>query len=180
MSYALPVGASVRYFMQLMGQEIPDEYTMPDAETWEMRLRLIDEELTEMKEAYEEGDFAGFLDAAVDLVYVTAGVPLCAGLTQFDEAFAAVHAANMAKAPVCEDCKGSGELLARRLPAHEKQERGRFGKDETTTCGSCAGVGRIVSRRDDGKVLKPVGWTAPDIEAIIRKVTDASPSHPVR
>ena len=161
MSYALPVGKSVEYFMRLMGQEIPDEYTMPDPETWEMRKKLIEEEYKEMREAYEAGDFAAFLDAAVDLVYVAVGAALDAGLTQFDEAFDAVHRANMEKAPTCERCKGTGFTRGHSL------------------CGECAGKGRIVKRRVDGKILKPVGWVAPDIASIIWKETDARPHPPV-
>lgn len=168
MSNQIPVGKSVEYFMRLMGQEIPDEPTVLDEETWKLRLALIDEERKELIEAHEAGDLAAFLDAIVDLVYVAVGSAPAAGLTQFDEAFAAVHRANMDKAPECADCGGCGEILVRRLPT--------FGKDETEPCETCAGKGRIVQYRDDGKVLKPVGWVAPDIASIIWKETDARPA----
>ncbi len=128
----LPVGAAVRYFMQLMGQPAPDVPTQPGQEIltedrWELRLALIDEEYDELHQAYNVGDHAAFLDACVDMVYVIVGTAVEAGLP-FDEAFAAVHSANMMK-------------------------RDKDGK---------------VRYDDNGKVVKPEGWTPPDIKALLR------------
>ncbi|OPZ65633.1 MAG: Phosphoribosyl-ATP pyrophosphohydrolase [Firmicutes bacterium ADurb.Bin506] len=148
----LPVGAAVRYFHQLMGTPAPDTPPLPNREIltwdrWGLRLSLIDEEYEELHEAFEENDAAKFLDACVDMVYVIVGTAVEAGLP-FDEAFAAVHAANMEKAPECGNCKYSGS-----------------GVDPE--CPMCAGRGRIVSFRDDGKVLKPEDWSPPDIKGLI-------------
>lgn len=158
----LPVGAAVRYFMQLVGQDIPDDPRQLNPDEWKLRKSLMDEELKEMRDAWLDGDLPGFLDACVDLVYVTVGTAVAAGMP-FDEAFDAVHRANMEKAPECEDCDGNGKLRDGWGPAQQAETR----------CGECAGKGRIVRFREDGKVLKPVGWKAPDIASIIGKATDA-------
>lgn len=155
----LPVGRAVLAFMRAMEQPIPSEPTVLDEETWQLRLDLIDEERKELIEAHEQGDLAAFLDAIVDLVYVAVGAGLAAGLVQFDEAFDAVHRANMDKLHRCDPCDGTGQILVRRLPG--------VGKDATSLCRSCAGRGQKVLKRDDGKVMKPEGWIAPDIASII-------------
>lgn len=169
MIYNLPVGAAVRYFMQLMGQPTPDTPNFDrilTKERWDLRMDLINEEKDELVEAYLDGDIAGVLDACVDLVYVTVGLAVEAGLP-FDEAFAAVHLANMQKAPTCESCQGTGKV--QHIPVGASTA-------PVLTCEKCAGRGRIVSFRDDGKVLKPVGWEAPNIASIIWKENDADPA----
>lgn len=160
MTYSLPVGAAVRYFMQLMGQPTPDEPPQRDREAltwdrWGLRQTLIDEEYDELVKAYEEGDHAAFLDACVDMVYVIVGTAVEAGLP-FDEAFDAVHRANMEKAPLCATCGGSGTVPVE-------------GESWPEECDDCEGKGRIVNMRADGKVLKPVDWTPPNIKKIIEE-----------
>jgi predicted HAD superfamily Cof-like phosphohydrolase len=164
----LPVGAAVKYFQQAMELPAPDE---PSREVlswdrWGLRQTLIDEEYDELIRAYEENDHAAFLDACVDLVYVVIGTAIEAGLP-FDEAFEAVHRANMAKLHDCPDCGGTG---------HEKQQGMKWYAGPK--CEGCAGRGQKVRKRDDGKVLKPVGWQAPDIASIIWKENDASRTAP--
>lgn len=153
----LPVGRAVKHFMDLMGQEIPDRPTMLDEATWELRTDLVVEEFKEIDEAYEAGDMAAFLDGCVDLVYVVVGMALAAGMP-FDEAFDAVHRANMEKAPECTDCAGKGWVPVYGLNSIVL---------ERPDCETCNGFGRIVLRREDGKILKPEGWKAPDIQSII-------------
>lgn len=63
-----------------------------------LRLALETEELAELAEALGEGDLAAALDAQVDRRYIADGTTLELGLAGvFYEAFARVHAANMAK-----------------------------------------------------------------------------------
>ncbi len=128
----IPVGAAVRYFHKLMGAPAPDAPTLKGEDIltedrWELRLALIDEEYDELHQAFYKNDHAAFLDACVDMVYVIVGTAVEAGLP-FDEAFAAVHSANMMK-------------------------RDKDGK---------------VRYDDNGKVVKPEGWTPPDIKALLR------------
>lgn len=60
------------------------------------RIAFMMEELTEFTRAASQHDLAGMLDALVDLVYVACGTAHLKRLP-FDEAWAAVHAANMRK-----------------------------------------------------------------------------------
>lgn len=154
----LPVGAAVRYFHQAMGQPAPDSTSAQVLhwDRWALRQSLIEEEYDELIRAYEQCDHAAFLDACVDLVYVVVGTAVEAGLP-FDDAFDTVHRANMAKLHECEACGGTG-----------------IEPDTTDECLACAGRGARVHLRDDGKVLKPDGWVAPDIASIIWKEKDAS------
>jgi predicted HAD superfamily Cof-like phosphohydrolase len=63
-----------------------------------LRLALETEELAELAEALSEGKLESALDAQVDRRYIADGTTLELGLAGvFDEAFARVHRANMAK-----------------------------------------------------------------------------------
>lgn len=67
------------------------------------RLAFIDEELTELIQAYQSKDKAGQLDALVDLVYVALGTAAISGFP-FKEAWKRVHQANMKKVRVKKIC----------------------------------------------------------------------------
>lgn len=157
----LQPGAAVRYFMQAMGQPAPDE-PVPGIlgwDRWGLRMTLIEEELVELQEAYETNDHEGFLDACVDLCYVIIGAAVEAGTGQhFDEAFAAVHAANMQKLHPCDVCKGTRYEPIRGMKAYGGP-----------LCTGCDGRGGHPKFRSDGKILKPIGWEAPDIAGIISR-----------
>jgi predicted HAD superfamily Cof-like phosphohydrolase len=92
------------------------------------RERFMHEELREFSEAHAERDLAKCLDALVDLVYVAIGTAHIMGLP-FDQAWEAVHTANMAK---------------ERATSSNQSKRG--------------------TQYD---VIKPAGWTPPDIEKVI-------------
>lgn len=62
----------------------------------QFRVDFLKEELTEIEEAINENDLAKFLDGLVDLVYVALGTAHLCGLP-FNEAWFAVHMANLAK-----------------------------------------------------------------------------------
>jgi predicted HAD superfamily Cof-like phosphohydrolase len=93
----------------------------------ETRLKLIEEEVTELREAIEAGDIVEVADALADILYVTFGAFAAFGIDPAD-VHREVHRSNMAKL-----------------------------------------VDGKVIRRGDGKVLKPEGWTPPDIAAELRK-----------
>lgn len=163
-------GEAVRAFHQLMSQPAPDtpQHGCLTLERWQLRRSLIEEEMDELGEAFRDGDHAAFLDACVDLVYVVVGTAVEAGLP-FDKAFEAVHRANMAKAVECEACGGTGSVVWVSDPQG----------DEWGECDECAGMGRIVQYREDGKVTKPVGWQAPDIASLIwKEIPDARTNLP--
>lgn len=51
----------------------PEKPEMLDEETYEFRVKFMEEELEEYREAYERGDLEGCFDALVDLKYVVDG-----------------------------------------------------------------------------------------------------------
>jgi predicted HAD superfamily Cof-like phosphohydrolase len=93
--FDLPLGT----YDQLMG----------DAAAQNFRVKFLEEELYELKEALASGDKVGAFDALLDLAYVAYGTALFAGISpaQWNLGMAAVHRANMAKIRVAkaEDSK---------------------------------------------------------------------------
>ena len=67
-----------------------------------------------------------------------------------------VQRANMSKFPRCENCGGCGQTM----PSDG------FGAER---CDTCNVVGRVVLRDASGKVIKPPGWTPPDIAAVLKR-----------
>lgn len=93
--FGLPMGTSD----QLMG----------DVSAQEFRVKFLQEELDELKEALAEGDKTKAFDALLDLAYVAYGTALFAGINpaQWHAGMHAVHSCNMAKVRVAkaEDSK---------------------------------------------------------------------------
>lgn len=112
-------------FMQACDQSVdgsnPDQY--------KMYLKLIDEEVQELKEAVAQGDTVEQLDALLDIIVVTIG---------------AIHSAG-------HDGEGGWKEVMGTNFAKIDKETGK------------------VRKREDGKVLKPVGWVAPDLAPFIAK-----------
>lgn len=86
------------------------------------RLDLIWEEWQELLASLNSSDVPATADALADLIYVTIGLAVTAGI-DLRPVWAAVHAANMRKV--------------------------------------------LSPSRPDGKVLKPEGWTPPDVAGIL-------------
>ena len=88
----------VEKFMDAFGQETRKKPVWPDAETMELRIELIEEELRELKEAvYDgEGTLIDVADALTDLLYVIYGAGHSFGI-DLDFNFQEVHSSNMSK-----------------------------------------------------------------------------------
>ena len=152
-------------FMRLFGQRTGD------AAVASLYRNLVDEEHGELRAAWEAlcdapGDperVAEVADGAIDLIYVAIGLLHALGLNPqalWDE----VHQSNIGKAKwACVVCNGTG--------FHDSG-------DDETACPACHGQGYIwrVERREDGKVVKPIGWQPPNLSAIVR----AQLGHPAR
>lgn len=81
--------------------------SIPDRE-WQVRARLIQEELDEYRQAAENGDLVGVADALSDLLYVVLGTYIAHGLQDVaEDLFREVHSSNMSK------LDGSGQPLYR-------------------------------------------------------------------
>ncbi len=96
---------------------------------FDMYVKLIDEEVTELKEAIAAGDQLEILDALEDIMVVTIG---------------AIHSAGM-------DGEGGWKEVMKTNFAKIDSETGK------------------VRKREDGKVLKPLGWVAPDLKPFLKK-----------
>jgi len=99
----------------------------PSPENYKLYLDLIQEEYTELFDAYHAGDQVEQLDALVDILVVTIGAIRAAGWD------------------------GAG--------AWEEVMRTNFAKIDPET-------GKV-RKREDGKVLKPEGWKAPELAKFI-------------
>ena len=87
---------SVRQFhMKVLGiQDVTPTLSLPVE--FSQRIAFMEEELTELEDAYRNLDLVGAADALADLVYVAVGTAHMMGIP-FDEVFKVVHAANMQK-----------------------------------------------------------------------------------
>ena len=83
-------------FMETFGQEVKTKPEFPNAETTNLRLELISEELNELYDAIEAKDIVGVADALTDILYVTYGAGHAFGVN-LDKCFKEVQRSNMSK-----------------------------------------------------------------------------------
>ena len=83
-------------FMEKFGQEVKTEPEFPDNETIILRLELIQEELSELREAIGNADIVEVADALTDILYVTYGAGHAFGI-DLDKTFVEVQESNMSK-----------------------------------------------------------------------------------
>lgn len=95
-----------------------------------------------------------------DVLYIVAGTCDLLGIS-LDEAFEAVHNANMTKLPDCPTCEGRGCLGIVLDPQDDP---------EILSCGDCKGTGHGEPlRRTDGKIMKSSSWRPPNLKAAVRE-----------
>ena len=87
---------SVGKFMETFGQEVKTKPEIPDAETVELRIELISEEVEELWDACKDKDIIGIADALTDILYVTYGAGHAFGI-DLDKCFAEIQRSNMSK-----------------------------------------------------------------------------------
>jgi len=87
---------SVKKFMQTFGQEVKIGASFPNDKIVNLRLDLIREELSELKEAIEKNDIKEVADALTDILYVTYGAGHAFGIN-LDKCFEEVQNSNMSK-----------------------------------------------------------------------------------
>jgi predicted HAD superfamily Cof-like phosphohydrolase len=89
--------AIVKEWHEAFDVPVIDTPTLP-AERIQMRLAILEEEVSELREAAEAGDMVEVLDALCDIQYVLDGTFLEFGLHRLkSDAMAEVHASNMSK-----------------------------------------------------------------------------------
>ena len=87
---------SVEKFMQTFSQEVRTKASFPNDKIVNLRLDLIKEELSELKEAVEKKDIKEVADALTDILYVTYGAGHAFGIN-LDKCFEEVQNSNMSK-----------------------------------------------------------------------------------
>jgi len=87
---------SVEKFMQTFSQEVRTKASFPNDKIVNLRLDLIREELSELKEAVEKKDIKEVADALTDILYVTYGAGHAFGIN-LDKCFEEVQNSNMSK-----------------------------------------------------------------------------------
>ena len=87
---------SVKKFMETFGQEIREKASFPNDKITSLRYDLIEEELSELKEAIESKDIKEVADALTDILYVTYGAGHAFGIN-LDKCFKEVQNSNMSK-----------------------------------------------------------------------------------
>lgn len=146
---------SVYEFHKTFNHPVLDKPQIPAKERCELRVKLIQEELDELKEAIENKDLVEVADAFADIQYVLAGAILEFGLgSKFNQIFAEVQRSNMSKA-----CSFEGEAQA---TVDKEKARDVIAHYEK--------VGKyfIVYRSEDNKILKSIEYSPADIKSILK------------
>ena len=86
----------VKEFMLTFGQEIKEKPEFPNDSIVDLRIKLIEEELQELKDAIKNNDIVEVADALTDILVVTYGAAASWGL-EIDNCFNEVHRSNMSK-----------------------------------------------------------------------------------
>ena len=86
----------VKKFMQTFGQEVKTKASFPDDKIVNLRYSLIEEELSELKTAFNKKDINEVADALTDILYVTYGAGHAFGIN-LDKCFSEVQNSNMSK-----------------------------------------------------------------------------------
>lgn len=136
-----------------------EQFKVSDGEK-ELRINLISEELEELKEAIAVSDKIEILDALCDLEYVLLGTIVSFGFHHvFEDAFREVHRSNMSKLL---EAKTIGDAHQFGIDFDDKYGKGNWdyrlsGKP------NCL----MAIRLSDGKILKPSGYSSPDLVPFI-------------
>ena len=152
----------VEEFHTTFGNTIPDKPTMPTAEKVNFRIAFMQEELNELKEAFEKGDLVEYADALGDLQYVLDGAFIDAGLhTKKAEIMEEIHRSNMSK--VCNSIDESIRTLDSLPECNIKTPIGYWAGYHSKLVGKYW----IVIRVSDNKVMKSINYSKPNLYPIV-------------
>jgi predicted HAD superfamily Cof-like phosphohydrolase len=88
----------VHEFHAAFGVNVEEKPAIPDLERCKLRQNIIQEEVDELKAAWESGNIVEVADALADIHYVVMGTVLEFGLHEkYVEIFSEVHRSNMSK-----------------------------------------------------------------------------------
>jgi predicted HAD superfamily Cof-like phosphohydrolase len=83
-------------FHHTFGIRIAATPVLPDSDTRALRVRLIQEEFDELRQALDQEDLVGLAKELADLLYVVYGTAVSCGI-DLDPVFREVHRSNMSK-----------------------------------------------------------------------------------
>lgn len=148
---------NVEQFHRTFNQPVLEIPQIPDEKRCELRVRLLQEELDEFKDAIKDNDLVEVADALCDIMYVLSGAIIEFGLKdKFDELFTEVQRSNMSKA-----CSSMEEAEA--TVAHYKKT-----KDTTSFIKKSNGKFNVY-REGDNKVLKSIKYSPADLKSILEQ-----------
>jgi len=149
---------NVAQFHKTFNLPIVDVPSIPEKVRCDLRINLLEEELSELKTAIEENDLVEVIDALCDIQYVLSGAIHEFGFGQkFKQMFEEVQRSNMSKT-----CKTEEEAIA--TQKHYRDKNGTVSEiiqrhEEY-----------IVYRKEDGKVLKSVKYSPADLKQFLNTV----------
>jgi len=150
----VPFISEVETFNEVMGKSWQNRTTPTiDKADADFVINFIQEELDELKQAVEENDIVGVLDAILDITYVGLGNgALVFGLKdKIEPGYAEVQASNLSK--VCKTEEEARLTVIKR--SKEQDEPCHFEK---------IGEYWIVYRTRDSKVMKSINYFKPDLK----------------
>ena len=153
---------SVAAFHHLFQAPVVESPAIPDAKRAALRVKLLQEELDELKEAIANDDLVEAADAFADIQYVLSGAVHEFGLgSRFADLFDEVQRSNMSKAcATMEEAEATvSHYAAKDQPATIKEVNGKF----------------LVYRTEDNKVLKSVNYSPADLKPILTRADENSP-----
>jgi len=149
---SVPFVDEVEEFNDLMNKPNNYEPTVPEEKEWKFVYNFILEELEEYREACEQGDIIGVLDALCDITYVSLGngVMLHGLKDKIWDAYQEVQRSNLSKA--CSSEKEAQKTVEQRSieqnePCHYERVGDRY----------------IVYRSSDRKVMKNINYFKPNL-----------------
>ena len=149
----VPFISEVEEFNIIMGKEWQNR-TIPtiDKSDADFVINFIQEELDELKQAVEENNIVGVLDAILDITYVGLGNgALVFGLKdKIEEGYAEVQASNLSKV-----CKTEEEARLTVIKRSAEQNR---------PCHYVKVGDNWIVYRDDMKVMKSINYFKPDLK----------------
>ena len=152
--FMIPGGYPV-YEKPITGLKFEEELILPTGDVVQFedhllsRVEWLREEVDELKQAILANDIVEIADAIADLAYFVFGTAVSTGI-DLEPVFDEVHRSNMAKFKDCPVCKG-------------------MGRDEEGVCTACMGTSKTATyRNSDGKLMKDVGWSQPNLFKIIK------------
>lgn len=155
---------SVKEFHTTGNVPVESRPCIPDSERVALRIRLLAEELDELRDAAYGKNLVEVLDALVDLQYVLSGTVLEFGLQGvFEAAFADVHDSNMSK--FC-DTTLEAKNAADHYTFHDKNPVEAYYRK--------VGKKFVILRSSDDKVLKGLKFRRPNLKKILDNYLEAA------